>query len=256
MNYVQPSISPFGIRIDEPVTVLTDVIVGIVCIYAYYRLKRQSADFSGFNQIRRFFLFIGISTILGGVFGHGFLYYFDQAWQHPAWIESIVSSSSILIPFEPHYIFKLPGWLTGVYAVYLFQQGMVEWFAEKISVKTTTFLQRLNVIEALLATVFILLTFNFLYVVLHILYGLLLIVFTLNLYAYLKFRSRGSLLMVIAVLIMVVSGVVHATKFGLGIWFTHHDVNHTLIAFSIFLFLLGTEALVGERKADLINSSN
>ena len=248
MNYQQPSIYLFDIRIDEPVVTLTDLLLAFVCLYAYRRLKKQDSQNQAFIQIRMFFLLIGLSTILGGIFGHGFLYYFNQTWQHPDWLQNFIDSIPFLIAFKPFYFFRLPGWLLGIFAIYMFEQGMVHWFSNQLKPRTTRFLLSLNIVEVILVTSFVLLTFNFLYVVLHIIYGLLLVVCTLHIYLFFKYKYASSLYMIGAVLAMIVAGIVHATKLGLSEWFTHHDVNHTIMALSIFIFLLGVEKLLNENK--------
>ena len=36
----QPSIFIYGLRLDEPVTTITDLIFSAVCFYAYFRLTK------------------------------------------------------------------------------------------------------------------------------------------------------------------------------------------------------------------------
>src|ERR1039458_2527470 len=80
------------IKIMEPVTVLTDLIVAVVCFYAWNRLKRKNN--SGnivFTLYRYFFLGMGLSTTLGGLIGHAFIQYLSFPWKLPGWILSMVS---------------------------------------------------------------------------------------------------------------------------------------------------------------------
>ena len=53
----QPSIEFGGIRMDEPMMVATDILVTIVCFYAWYRLRK----IPGKSKIKTFILIYFIS---------------------------------------------------------------------------------------------------------------------------------------------------------------------------------------------------
>jgi uncharacterized membrane protein len=91
----QPSLYPFGIRIDEPMATITDVLVAFVCFYAYYQLTRKRLPGNSQLYLRYYFLLMGIATFLGGVIGHGFLYALSFPWKLPGWIIGIVSVALI-----------------------------------------------------------------------------------------------------------------------------------------------------------------
>ena len=70
MIYLQnPSVELFGLRIDEPVTTFTDLLVAIVGIVAYKNTASDNNDRS-LSLYRLFFLFTGISTLVAAFLGH------------------------------------------------------------------------------------------------------------------------------------------------------------------------------------------
>ena len=40
-EYIQPSVEIMNLRIDEPVTTVTDLILATICFIAYYRIRQQ-----------------------------------------------------------------------------------------------------------------------------------------------------------------------------------------------------------------------
>ncbi|MCK5169834.1 MAG: hypothetical protein KAQ75_08140, partial [Bacteroidales bacterium] len=91
MFFEQPSIFPFGLRIDEPVTTITDLMVSFVCFYAFYKLNKIDVKNKVHLYLRYYFLSMGIATAVGGVIGHGFLYLFDTQWESPEGFVNIIA---------------------------------------------------------------------------------------------------------------------------------------------------------------------
>jgi hypothetical protein len=93
-DYRQPSVFIDGIRIDEPVTSITDILVSVVCFYSLFKLKEPSEDDlvrTVRYYFRRYFLLMGISTFYGGCIGHAFLYMLSFSWKLPGWLLSMIS---------------------------------------------------------------------------------------------------------------------------------------------------------------------
>ena len=63
-----PSVNILNVRLDEPVTTLTDIIIAAICFYAFFRLIRISGK--QHLYLTYFFLILGTGTFLGGVIGH------------------------------------------------------------------------------------------------------------------------------------------------------------------------------------------
>ena len=63
----------FGtLRIDEPITALTDILISVVCFYAFYKLKNKQNKTSVRLYFKQFFILMGVSTFLGAFFGNSF----------------------------------------------------------------------------------------------------------------------------------------------------------------------------------------
>ncbi|RMF20916.1 MAG: hypothetical protein D6765_16230, partial [Bacteroidetes bacterium] len=120
----QPPIFLWGLRIDEPVTSLTDVLVGVVCLYAWWQLRKLDRPGLSQQYLRYYFLTMGIATILGGVLGHAFLYALSFAW-------------------------KLPGWIISMISVSLVERACIAHAAPLLSKGTVRFLKTANIVELL-----------------------------------------------------------------------------------------------------------
>ncbi len=219
MNFAQPSIEILGIRIDEPVTTFTDLIVSVVCLYAFYHLHKIPIKSKVHWNLKYYFLSMGIATIFGGLIGHGFLYMFSFAW-------------------------KLPGWLTSMFSIALLERASILYAKPLIKPRVGNFFAMMNLIE--LAT-FVTITFstlNFFFVEVHSAYGLLIIVTSFNLVTYLKTKSEGSKLFLVAVGISAISAIIFMNEWGIGIWFNHFDISHTLMAVSAFIFYKGSLKMI------------
>ena len=210
-----PSIWIFGIKIDEPVTALTNLIVTAVCLYAYSRV-RSNLETSKFQRfIKYYFLILGIAIGIGGIFGHAFLYALSPAW-------------------------KLPGWLLSIFSITLLERAMIEKSRFLLSEIMHTLLIWISGAKLVL---FMFLTSHFIdfsYVGYHTSVGLVGIVLSCSLFVFAKTKSSGSMLYVIGVVVSALSGVVFMNKWGVDIWFNHVDVSHIFMAMACYFFYQAT----------------
>ena len=225
MNLTQPGIELFGIRIDEPVTTFTDLIVSAVCFYAFYKLDKIPIKNKVHWNLKYYFLSMGLATLFGGLVGHGFLYLLSFSW-------------------------KLPGWLTSMFSIALLERASILFAKPLTKPRVGNFFAWLNLIE--LAT-FVTITFstlNFFFVEVHSAYGLLIIVTSFNLLAYLKTKSEASKLFLIAVGISAISALIFMNEWGISIWFNHFDISHCLMAISAFVFYRGSLKMIKDPLAN------
>jgi len=225
MNYAQPSVELFGVRLDEPVTTITDLIVSAVCFYAYYRLNKISLRNNVHWNLKYYFLSMGLATMIGGLIGHGFLYLFSFAW-------------------------KLPGWLTSMFSIALLERASILYAKPLIKPRIGTFFSWMNIIEL---TTFVIVTFttlNFFFVEVHSAYGLLVIVTSFNIWVYRKTKSEASKLFLIAVGVSAISALIFMNEIGISPWFNHFDISHTLMAISAFIFFKGSLKMIDDPLAN------
>lgn len=219
MNTDQPSIFIFGIRLDEPVTTLTDLLVSAVCLYAYFRLTQIGEKQRLHQYLRFYFLSMGIATFIGGVIGHGFLYLFSFAW-------------------------KLPGWLTSMFSIALIERASIEQARKLISPKLGRALAWLNIVELLTFMTLTFSTLNFFFVEVHTTYGLLIVVASLNIFIYLRTRDPGSKLFIVAVTFSALGALVFMNQWSIHMWFNYLDLSHVLLAISAFFFYKGSRIII------------
>ncbi|MEN0050517.1 MAG: hypothetical protein AAF806_25860 [Bacteroidota bacterium] len=237
----QPSIYVGQLRVDEPVTMITDLVITVVCFYAFYSLSKQQNELSkAQNFLRYYFLMMGFATMIGGVFGHGFLYYFGLNW-------------------------KLPGWLTSMFAVTLIERASIEQTKPIVNPKVGKIMGVANIIELVtfVSLTFVTLFFrlldprdSFRFVEIHTAYGLLLIVLPLQAYVYLKTRNPGSKLFLIGIGFVILTAFIYYFQLAFSPWFNQHDMSHLFIALASWLFYKGTLRLSDGYQFELNQQSS
>ena len=212
MDFELTSIDIFGIRLDEPVTTITDLMVSAVCYLAFYRLHKDRPNTKLNIYMKFYFLSMGLATTIGGIIGHGFLYAFSFAW-------------------------KLPGWLTSMFSIALLERASIEYCRPQIKNKAVFgFFTWLNIVELLTFVTITFMTLNFFFVEVHSAYGLLVVVTGFQGYVYLKTRSEASRLALIAVGISSISAIIYMNEWGISKWFNHFDISHVFMTASAWFF--------------------
>ena len=225
MELVQPSIYFLGIRIDEPVTTFTDLIVSSVCFYAFYQLHKIPRRNNVHWNLKYYFLSMGMATLIGGIIGHGFLYLFSFAW-------------------------KLPGWLTSMFSIALLERASIMYAKPLIKPKVGTFFAWMNIIELSTFVIVTFSTLNFFFVEVHSAYGLLIIVTSFNFVVYKNRKNEASKLFLIAVGISAVSALIFMNEIGIRIWFNHFDISHILMSISALIFYKGSMKMIYDPLAN------
>jgi hypothetical protein len=210
----QPSVYPFGIRIDEPIGTLTDVIVAIGCLYFFFQLNRRKIPGRAQLYLQYYFLFMGVATFLGGVTGHGFLYALGFAW-------------------------KLPGWTIGIISVALLERSAIAHARPLLKRPFTKFFLVLNVIELIIVIAITMITLDFKWVGYHSVYGLLAIVSTFHGYTYYHTKDKGSLTILGGVLMTLLASIVFIYELSIHTWFNSLDISHTLLGVAAYMMYLG-----------------
>ncbi len=226
MEFVKTSINIAGIRVDEPVTVLTDLLVAAVCFYAYYKLTKISGKQKLHYYLRYYFITMGIATFLGGVVGHGFLYAlpYNQTLAVSPW--------------------KLPGWYVSMLSIALLERAVIERAKVLVSPKLGSFFSILNIVELLTFVTIVFITVNFFFVEVHSAYGLLVVTTSFSIFIYYKTKHKGSALFITGVAFSAVSALFFINHWGLHKWFNYFDISHTLMAVGAWFFYRGARYMV------------
>ncbi|MGD9993144.1 MAG: hypothetical protein AB7S69_07580 [Salinivirgaceae bacterium] len=245
MVFEHTSIFIGNLRIDEPVTVLTDLIVSAVCFYAYFKLYKLSLKNKVHVYLKYYFLSMGIATFIGGVIGHGFLYAFKAQWElSTGWIEFIthvIPENKMNAAANP---WKLPGWLTSMFAVMLVERASIEYARKFIKPAVGKFFAWFNVFELLFFVAITFSTLNFFFVEVHTFYGFMVIVLSFNAVIFIKTRSQGSANFLIAVGFAAIAALFFMNQWGLHKWFNHFDMSHSFMAISAWFFYRGARIMV------------
>ena len=219
MTFEMTTIEWMGIRIDEPVTVLTDLLVSAVCFFAYYKVAHHKEPHKLHSHLKYYFLSMGIATTLGGIIGHGFLYAlpYSGEWAVSPW--------------------KLPGWLVSMFSITLIERASIHYSRPLIRRQEIfRFFAGLNIVELITFVAITFTTLDFFYVEVHSAYGLLVVTSGFHGYIYLKTRAKGSKLALIAVGISAISALIYMNEWGIHKWFNHFDVSHVFMALSAWFF--------------------
>lgn len=222
--YHNPSIEIHGLRVDEPITMLTDVLVTTVCWWAYWQLGRVSHPLPEgkptiYRLLRGYFLTMGLATLLGGVIGHSFNYAIGIHW-------------------------KIPGWYVSMFSVMFLERAAIFHAFPLIRPKLARVFAVVNILELLFFLVISVVTMNFLYVMSHAAYGILVVTGGFHTFVYLKTRHPASRLFLWGVAMATVGAVIFVGVWAPGIWFNHMDVAHVTMALACLLFYLGGKKML------------
>ncbi len=216
----QPSIFPFGIRIDEPVTTLTDVLVAAVCFYAFFKLRKVSDGSLLHKLVLWYFALMGGATLIGGIIGHAFLYALSFNW-------------------------KLPGWLLSMLAINLLERVMIRFSKPVLSTNRARFFSYFNIAELVAFAALAFGYLNFRFVEIHSVYGLLVVVFGFCVFNYRKNHGREVVRQfMIATGFAFIAAVIFVAKWDIDQWFRHVDMAHVFMAISAWFFYVGSQKLM------------
>lgn len=207
-----PSVNWFGVTILEPSTVLTNLIIAAVCFYAYRNLKKKKLTVTRTQRFMSYyFLLIGVSTIIGGVFGHAFLYATGSYG-------------------------KIPAWYIGMAGVALFERAAIAHGSPYMNKKVWQFFSVLNYIEVIILMMLSLIYLNFGFVILHCFYGLFIVVFCFEAFVYRKTKDPSFKYLAIATIFGFLAVICHAFQLSVNKWFNYNDVSHLAMTAAIIFY--------------------
>lgn len=203
-----------GIRIDEPVVTLTDLLVSALCFIFAYKLHASQKKGKVFLYFKIYFLVMGIATALGGIIGHAFMYNFSFYW-------------------------KLPGWISSMISIMFVERAAIEHTRIRLSPKIVKAFGVINIIEFLTFLTLTIVTLNFFFVEFHSGYGLMFVVLSLEGFLFIRTKNKASKFMLAGVLFAAIAALFFMNKISLHQWFNYLSVSHTLMAVAAWFFYLG-----------------
>ncbi len=213
------SIKIGDVLVMEPVTTATDLLVSAICFYAFIALKKnESANKTTIKLYRYFFLTMAMGTAIGGLVGHAFLHYLSFEW-------------------------KLPGWIISMVSVGLAERASIMHARPLLKKQTGNFFVFINIIELFTFIFLSVYTLNFIFVEIHAVYGLLLVLFSFELFVYKKTKDAGSRLALWSILFALGAAITHLTKFSIHTWFNYLDISHIFMAISAYILYLGVKKM-------------
>lgn len=228
--YLQPSIEWFGIRIDEPVTVATDLVLAAINLYAFFQLGKQQPS-TTLRFLRLYFLLMAIATTLGGLVGHGFLYALSTKW-------------------------KFPGWFVSMVAINLLERAMISWSRGFLKGSQHHFFSIVNIVELIVFSVLAFTTLNFRFVEAHTAYGVMVFVAGFAVFNYRKRGGHGraaARYLLYAVGFAAVGGLFFIFRIGMDEWFTHADTSHVFLWFSSWSFFRAAKRMSEPRLPSAVD---
>jgi hypothetical protein len=208
----ETTIQLLGISIEEPVTVVTDFFITIVCWFLFFNSSKRLPTNRVTILYRYFFFVMGLATLFGGIFGHAFCSVLGLQW-------------------------KLPGWLLSMVAVMLAERASIIRSAYLMSPRVAQIFTVMNVFELTLLVSLTLYTRNFFFVEFHAFYGFVIVVGLFEFWHYRKTGNAGSKQLLLSVGVSFVAALVHILQIDLHTWFNATDLAHTIMSFNAwFLF--------------------
>lgn len=236
----QPSIQLLGIRIDEPVTTLTDLIITIVCFYAFFKLFSNKNKYKDSRFLNYFFLTMGLATLMGGLIGHGFIYIFQYDWQAPTTMNPYLAK---WLEKAARLIWKLPGWLTSMISIWLLERSSIEYARSSMQPRFILFLKIANIIELITFMFITFYTLNFRFVEIHSAFGLLAVNLPIHAYIYYRSKNVASKTFLLGLFFAIISAIVYKNQISIHTWFNHYDLSHVFMAIGIYIFYMAGKQL-------------
>jgi hypothetical protein len=205
----------WGIRIDEPIVTLTDLLVSVLCFIYAYKIHRSGKTERTFLYFKIYFFTMGIATFLGGIIGHAFLYAFSFYWKLPGWVMSMISIMFVERAAIEHTRIWLKPSLVKVFGI-------------------------INIAEFITFLTLTIVTLDFFFVEFHSGYGLMFVVLSLEGFLFLKTKNSAGKYFLAGIGFAAVAAIFFMFKISPHQWFNYLCVSHVFMAISATFFYLGT----------------
>ena len=217
-SIVQPPLIIGSFVLNEPVMVITDLMVSAVCFYAWYKLRQIPTKSTARNFLLIYFFSMGLATTIGGIVGHGLMHYLS-------------------------FSYKLPGWFTSMISIAVLERACIEIAKPHIRSKIGTFFTYLNIVELLTFMTISFGTLCFFYVEVHSSYGLLVVTLGFSYFVFRRTGNEGSKNFLYGVATAAVAAIVYTMEWSISIWFTYTDLGHVIMCLATWYFYKGSRII-------------
>ena len=210
----------------EPVTTLTDFLVGFVALVGFLKFKSYKQEkAASFIYFKYYFLCFAIGMTSAAWLGHGL-----QAYVGPE--------------------FKRIGWVFGATGLLLFGLGSFVEVKEYINRSLFSVLKTIFIGQYLF---FVFLMLNptysdFIYAQLSSTISLIAFILPLNFYNFIRSKSKGSLFIVLTICYSIIPGLIYNNQLSVNRWFNFHDISHVLMAIFMVFMIYATSRLTMMKK--------
>ncbi len=208
----------WGVRIDEPIVTLTDLLVTVVCFIYAYKIHKSGRSEKTFLYFKIYFFTMGIATLLGGIIGHAFFYLFSFYW-------------------------KLPGWIMSMISIMFVERAVIEHTRIYLNSSVVRILGIINILEFVIFLTLTIVSLNFFYVEFHSGYGLMFVVLSLEGFLFLKTKNSAGKFMLVGVGMAAIAAIFFIFKISPHQWFNYICVSHVFMAAAATLFYYGTKKI-------------
>ncbi|MDR2009283.1 MAG: hypothetical protein LBQ22_02225 [Bacteroidales bacterium] len=201
----------WGILINEPGSFISDLIMGIACLFFYFRLLSKSVN-KQHKQLSYFFLFFALTSIIGA-FAHGFNYIFGMSLHILSWscsgfaVYFLLAGSSGLITNQ---------WLKNAYNIF-------------------------NIFQLSLLILLILIHPSFAIAKISMAFSLAGIILPLYIVDTIKNSYLTNLYIFFAIAIACIPAIFHTIEFEFGYIFNMNDLSHFTLILVFYFVYLGLE---------------
>jgi len=217
MNEIN-TINLLGIRIDEPIVTITDLLVTVVCFISAWKIHKAGKPERTFLYFKIYFFAMGIATLLGGIIGHAFFYAFSFYW-------------------------KLPGWIVSMISIMFVERAAIEHTRIWLNSSVVRIFSIINILEFLTFLTLTITSLDFFFVEFHSGYGLMFVVLSLEGFLFLKTKNTAGKYMLVGVGFAALAAIFFMTKISPHQWFNYLCVSHVFMAAAATLFYLGTKKI-------------
>jgi hypothetical protein len=207
----------FGFLIAEPTTAITDFILAALCLVFYFRFAANNKEDGSFYW-KRFFLFMGISTLVGGI-THAFLENHNTNMYSFFWLSMQLLSGLSVLYSQIATIHSIPNPNIPLYR----------------TMKTSLLLSR---IQFVLFAVAVLLFRNFIVVVTNSTVGFLMVLY-IHALSGRKYGNRASAWIALGIMVSFLTAIIYTLKISINQWFNFKDIAHVIMMISISFIFYG-----------------